>query len=279
MKKILSLLMAAAAAVNLGSCADNNTLVKDEVPGGDGHDLGKGTNEVDNETVCDEVTLDGRIAFADEDGVYFTYSDSVGNGGFRRLDTAAAKILKADGTQGDEALLVSGLPVSVEFDGNVFETYPERIAPTKIVLGDESEADNLLEMFLTAFDYLFESDEGLNDNLKYLAFDLSDLDRFNEGEKEAFIWKASEKCGLEPLTGNHDSLLEDGYIVSDEGFMSFPEGLLVSFSTTEAGGDNANVFEFEMSKWRSSLGAIFLGCKAEKNDSVWSYTNESFAIS
>ena len=277
MKKILSLLIAAAAALNLGSCTNNGVHQgENNIPSGDSSEDGK--EKVSAETPHDEVILEGRVAYSDENGVFFTYSDGDGRGNFCMLETNTARIYKADGTECKADLLVSGVPVSVEFDGTVLETYPEIIAPTVITIGDESEADNIVEMLLAAFDYLYESDSGLNESIKYLAFDLKDFHLITDGEKEAFIHIASSRCGAESLVGNIESLLEEGYIVNDGGFMSFPEGLLISFSS-EDGETSDGEFEFEMSKYRSSLGAIFLGCRAKKSDGKWGFETESFAIS
>lgn len=277
MKKILSLLIAAAAALNLGSCT-NNSLPQGENNIPSGASPGDGKEKVSTETPHDEVLLEGRVAYADENGVFFTYSDTGGREGFCMLETNAARIYKADGTECKADSLVSGLPLRVEFDGTVLETYPEIIAPTVITIGDTSESDNIIEMLLAAFDYLYESDSGLNESIKYLAFDLKDFHLITDGEKEALIHIASSRCGAESLVGDIESLLEEGYIVNDVGFMSFPEGLLISFSSDDEEITEGE-FEFAMSKYRSSLGAIYLGCRANRSDGKWGFKTESFAIS
>ncbi len=165
-----------------------------------------------------------------------------------------------------EASVQPGQMVEVGFSGGVMETYPAQIGEASYfrIL---SERDDRVGLYLAALAELWEKDTALNEDLTYLAFDLTRADNLTEGEKDALVYLASSAYGAEPLTGAFDELCEQGFI--DRETLYFADGLLIELTVTEQTED---AFTFDLTKWRGGLAAYTLyGCTAARENGVWRY--------
>lgn len=182
-------------------------------------------------------------------------------------------VYDADGNR-TEAAVQSGQLIEAGFGGTVMETYPAKIGEAAY-LRILSEPDDRVGLYLAALAELWDKDTALNENLTYLAFDLSHADNLTEGEKDALVYLASNAYGAEPLTGTFDELCEDGYI--DRDALDFADGLLIELSVTEQSED---AFTFDLTKWRGGLASYTLyGCTATRENGAWTYETGAEMIS
>jgi hypothetical protein len=188
--------------------------------------------------------------------------------------TTALDVYDADGKVAATDSLKPGQTVEVGFSGGVMESYPMQLGEPAYVR-ITSQEDDMVGFYKTVLDDLWKVDEGLNSDISVLAFDLKNVTNLTDGEKSALVYVVSGEHGLEGITGTFDELSEQGYIDKDN--LYFETGILFEFSLSDVTPDS---FTFDVSKWRSGLGAYFyIDCKAVKNDGTWSYTVGSEAIS
>ncbi len=170
----------------------------------------------------------------------------------------------------DDAALAPGSELSIGFSGAVMESYPMQIASVQSV--QWTPGDDLVGLFLAVTEELWEVDTALNDNVEYLAFDLSKASNLTVGEKEAVAWLAASKHSATALSGTYEELNEQGFITD----MYFEKGLLYEFTVTEKAADS---FAFHVVKWRSGLAALlYNNCTAHLTGNTWGYELGDFAI-
>lgn len=187
--------------------------------------------------------------------------------------SAGLDIYDSDGSPTDASFLKAGQTVEIGYSGLIMESYPAQLGdPAYIKI--TGEGDDLVGFYLTIADDLLNVDKGLNSEISILAFDLTEVENLTDSEKNALVWIAGGEYGLTGISGTHDELVEQGYIVNDG--LYFEDGILIEFELSDVKEDS---FTFDVQKWRSGLGAyFFIDCKAEKTDGVWRYTVGSEAI-
>lgn len=200
----------------------------------------------------------------------------IAGSGSSDLYTVSSKLAVYDGNNraSDVSALTEGQNVEVGYSGEVLTIYPaqpDKPAYIKIT----GQGDDLVGFYQGVLEKLWNTDKGLNPASGVLAFDLSKASNLTDAEKSALIYIVSSSHGLQGVSGTYDELSRQGYI--DRERLYFKDGMLFKLILTDAAETG---FTFEASKWRSGDGAFFFnGCKAVKDETGWSYTVGSEAIS
>lgn len=194
------------------------------------------------------------------------------------LDANNVDIL-VNGNKAELKDLEDGMPIDIYYEGN-FDNVPQKQGqPINITsfcksinghsIGTERNPGgslyDLSGLYLKVLEDLWETDAGLNGDIKYIGVDLSEAPgELTEGEKSAISYifaKVHDKICLQ-LT--FEELREQGYIEKDE--LYWEDGLLFSITDSMKAEEHYNglrVIKFDAQKWRSGLGAyIFTDCTA-----------------
>lgn len=174
----------------------------------------------------------------------------------------------------EASAIVPGMIVDVAFGGVILEIYPCSLeSPTALKVVERG--DDLVGLYQTVLDDLYETDPGLNSGITMMAFDLSEVTNLSPSEKMALMYVMGGNHQIETISGTFDELCEQSYIDREQ--LYFEKGLLFSISNVQAGNTS---FTFDAQKWRGGLGAYFFNdCTAKKAGGNWSYTVGSEAIS
>lgn len=170
-----------------------------------------------------------------------------------------------DGEPEDAGKLEDGMPVELSFSGAVEDTWPagleEVFSISACSLGTEKNPGggnyDLCGLYLKVLEDLWETDEGLNGDIRYISVDLSQAPGgLTEGEREAVAWLFCCGHGAEMLTLSYQELVEQGYCDR----YGWEDGILFSIAPHET--EKEEIFSlpavrFDAEKWRSGLGAYF----------------------
>jgi len=190
------------------------------------------------------------------------------------LPLKGLKLLDAKNKALDPSEIKAGMLVEIEYDGAILESYPMQFGHPKSLKVIENEGD-LIGMFSSVIDDLYEVDPGLNSDIDKIALDLTELTVISNADKAALANIVGNIYQKEVIQGTLKTLQEQGYIPKNE--LYFPDGILIKLSDT---GMNMNAFSFTASKWRSGLSAYFYtDCDASYKNGTWSYTLGGDAIS
>ena len=203
-----------------------------------------------------------------------------------------------DGGSSGASELRDGMKVWVGHTGGVEETWPARFAAPQTVAGESDTVDDRCGLYLQVLEDLWNEDPGLNEGtLTYLGVDFSLLTELTDGEKNAVAWRFAQLHGLEPVAGNWNELVEEGYITgrplegTDRLFYEWTDGVLFTITTAYdaawslpaqgEGEEEPRRTAFDAEKWRSSLGSYyFVDCAAQMGeDGTWTYSVGAQAIS
>lgn len=256
MKRLLLILMAVLAIAVVAGCSvddmeNNNGANWDNAP----------------------AVFQGKIVNVDQD-MLMLVSTQADSAELYRMPVADVKLADEKGKEIAADQLKAGMLVDIGFSGEIAESYPAQLNSPQYLKVTGAE-DDLVGFYLGVLNDLYEKDSGLNNDLKLLAFDLSQTENLSEAEKAALVWLMGEAKGLQTITGTYDELVEQGYIDKEQ--LVFEEGLLFSITTKDVGDNN---FKFDAQKWRSGLGAYFYqDCTATKTSDGWSYSIGAEAIS
>lgn len=174
----------------------------------------------------------------------------------------------------DAQELKAGDLIDIYYNGLVMETYPGMLGEV-YGIKKTGEEEDFVALYLDIFQELYEIDEGLNDGIEEIAFDLEKASNLTELEKEALLYKIWCLYQKETFLSTYEELKEEGRL-DEEGFY-YEKGLLVTIAV-EAEGENC--FEYSANKWRSGLGAIgYSDGVAKKEAGKWTYQPGAFWIS
>ncbi len=113
-----------------------------------------------------------------------------------------------------------------------------------------------------AIDKLYNEDEALNLNIKYLAVDTTKMKNLTEESKKTLL-KNLEKYGLIVLDTTSSELEKNGYIKDT----NFEEGILFELEDEEM---KNNTIKMDVSKFRSGIGAIgYEGMELKYRNGKW----------
>lgn len=168
----------------------------------------------------------------------------------------------------------AGQIINIGFSGIILESSPA--IPTGIeYIEIEKQQDDLIGLYLKVISDLWKVDSGLNADIDMIALDLSQASNLESYEKEALRYMMGNEYQLQILIATYDELVEEGLI--DDENLYFERGLLINLVVKDVKSD---AFSFDISKWRSGLGAyFFIDCKAKLTNNGWTYEIGSEAIS
>ncbi|ABN53770.1 MAG TPA: hypothetical protein DEF39_00680 [Hungateiclostridium thermocellum] len=105
-------------------------------------------------------------------------------------------------------------------------------------------------------------DEGLNDDMKYIAIDTHTLENATNADKKTVL-EYFKKYDVEIMDESFESLKEKG-MVKD---LNSLDGLLLRIEKVDKISDNEIIIE--CSKFRSGLGAVGVKCVLKKENNKW----------
>lgn len=170
-----------------------------------------------------------------------------------------------DGEPADIGKLEDGMTAEISCGGAVEETWPAGLEGVSSIsaysLGSEKNPGggtyDLCGLYLQVLGDLWETDEGLNGDIRYISVDLSQAPGgLTEGEREAVAWLFCCGHDAELLTLSYQELTEQGYC--DQ--YGWADGILFSITPHETEKEeifSLPVIRFDAEKWRSGLGAYF----------------------
>lgn len=199
--------------------------------------------------------------------------------GVYRISVTEETPVTLDGEPAAPADLEDGMPITIEFDGTVQESYPAGLGEIYGIdaysLGTEQNPGggyyDLCGLYLQVLEDLWNVDSGLNGGAEVLGLDLSQAPGgLTESEKAAIAWRFGELHGVPVVTGTYEELADQGYITgtplegTDAEFMEWENGILFSITANEDHAGEAYslpILFFNATKWRTSLGAyMFSDC-------------------
>jgi len=201
------------------------------------------------------------------------------NGYIYALDAKSIDIL-IDGKKAELKDLEDGMPIDIYYEGN-FDNVPQKQGqPINITsfcksinghsIGTERNPGgtfyDLSGLYLKVLEDLWETDAGLNGDVKYISVDLSKAPgELTEGEKSAISYIFAKAHDKQCLELSYEELIEQGYLKGNKPYY-FEDGILFSITDSMKAEEKYNglrVIKFDAQKWRSGLGAyIFTDCTA-----------------
>ena len=119
--------------------------------------------------------------------------------------------------------------------------------------------------YFAVFEKLYEVDPGLNGDIEYIAFDLTDVKLEDTSLLIGLFQEFCDNNGYSLLLDDFEGLNEKGYIQD----LYFPNGILIAFKDNELTEDTLVI---EARKWRSGRGAIGAEYTVKLEDSTWNIT-------
>ena len=194
------------------------------------------------------------------------------------LDANKVDIL-VNGNKAELKDLEDGMPLDIYYEGD-FDNVNKPMGVAfditsfcKIIIGHSMGTEgnpggtcyDLSGLYLKVLEDLWETDAGLNGDIKYISIDLSKAPgELTEGEKSAISYIFAKTHDKQCLELTFEELREQGYIEKDE--LYWEDGLLFSITDSMKAEEHYNglrVIKFDAQKWRSGLGAyIFTDCTA-----------------
>lgn len=228
-----------------------------------------GCSKVEGELPKADALIEGKIVNLDDNGFLFATDSS----GLIMVGTEH-QIYDENSQSVDGPVLKNGQWIEIGFSGLIMESYPAQLGDIEYIKIVE-QRDDMVGIYQTVIDDLWKTDEGLNADVIYIALDLSQITNMSEVEKQALVYMVSGDYGLTGLSGTYSELVEQGYI--DGKNLYFEDGVLITFDIQSS---NENSMKFDVTKWRSGLGAYFyIDCEAKRTQDGWIYTVGSEAIS
>ncbi len=119
------------------------------------------------------------------------------------------------------------------------------------------------KVYAEIFNIAWETDKGLNSDIKYVNIDTSTFKDFTGEDKTQLFYYLAKKYNVTLIDKTFQELESEGYIKNS----AFIDG--ISFKIDEYIKNTENEILFEGSKWASGLGAIGFTTKAEKINGIW----------
>lgn len=120
------------------------------------------------------------------------------------------------------------------------------------------------ELYIIALNAIMETDESLNNDMEFIAIDMSNFDEVDEKQKNSILDFFEEKYKVQVMDATFDELKEKGYYNQDTMVL---DGVLLTVQKVYFNVKN-NVF-FNGSKYRSAKGAIGVESTVHYKDGDW----------
>jgi hypothetical protein len=231
-------------------------------------------DDAENDPATNEPNeiFSGQIVSIPGDSILLMDAD--GMAGSLYLQSLAPLELKGlDGKSITAKEIKPGMTVDISFSGMVMKSYPAQLAGASS-LQVTGEKDNILGFYMELVHDIYAVDPGLNGGIEMIVLDFTEIENLTSAEKSAFIYLVGNEYGYMAYEDTYDGLVEKGLIKD----LYFEKGILISFSNMTF---KKNGFSFDLTKWRSGLGAyVFMDCDAKKDaNGTWTYEVGSHAIS
>lgn len=254
----------------LSACGQNQDGY---VPGGE-----------DKEGEEEENTITGKIIEVHDTSLLMLREEDA-NGGLMDTGVDGVKIYDQNKQEIKADALKPGMRIrlSLQEDSTIMERYPLGITGVQEIhiLGQEND---YVGLYLDIIKGIYGNDTGLNDNMRIMALDLTQVKNLSDSEKEAVRYLLGplldnwQKDSIgspgsvkypnpEVILATQEDLKEQGLLSEDGSY--FTEGILIKIRTVK---ERKNSFTFSAKKWRSGLGANgYDNCKASFKDGVGTY--------
>jgi hypothetical protein len=147
------------------------------------------------------------------------------------------------------------------------ETTPKSYAETAVVTDDSELKRDMGEIYLLALEAFMPLGDGLTNNMKYIAIDMSSLKDLSEGDREKVLQHFS-KYNVDVMDITLDQLEKEGRL---KGARSL-EGIMLKVKNTEI---MKNRIIIDGSLYKSAKGAIGTSVVVEYLDGKWQVTKAS----
>jgi len=124
---------------------------------------------------------------------------------------------------------------------------------------------NQASAYFVIFENLYEIDPGLNSEIEYIAFDLTNVKLADTSPLVGLFQEFCDDNNYSLLLDNYEGLNQKGYIVD----LYFPNGIIIVFADNELTEDTLITAAH---KWRSGRGAIGGEYTVKLKDSIWDIT-------
>lgn len=138
-----------------------------------------------------------------------------------------------------------------------------------ISCGTERPSDDempLVEIYSLALEALMEEDKALNDDMAFIAIDLSNFENLNKTARQAIIDYFSDKYSIDVMDSTFEELREKGFFNEDTMVL---DGVLLRMEKVDI---TSTKVVFTGSKYRSGLGAIGMEVTLRNEDGKWKVT-------
>ncbi|MEK5482556.1 peptide ABC transporter substrate-binding protein [Viridibacillus sp. FSL R5-0888] len=127
---------------------------------------------------------------------------------------------------------------------------------------DINPKEHASEIYTIALNAIMETDKSLNDDMKFIAIDMSNFDALNEKQKKSILDYFEDKYKVKVMDATFDDLKEKGYYNEDT-----LDGVLLTVQKVNFNVKN-NIF-FNGSKYRSAKGAIGVESTVHYKGGTW----------
>ena len=128
----------------------------------------------------------------------------------------------------------------------------------------DTPKEHVAEIYSVALDSIMKEDPGLNDEMEYIAIDMTHLNDLDEKDKEEILSFFKKVYKVDVMIATFEELKEKGLSNPDNGELY---GVLLKLDKVDFKINN-HVF-FEASKYRSGLGAIGVEGTIHFNEGEW----------
>ena len=197
------------------------------------------------------------------DRMVYDYSLLLENG---RMFVAQTEALGGVARGTGELTIVGGKLVAIGIDRTIPSPDPEETSP----LETRNAETTLHEAFFQLILKLYEMDPGLNNEIKYIAVDLTKIreDVRVSLEADLLVWTESLNCQL--LLDTYEGLVQSGHIFvlspDETSIVGFEEGILFSIGDFSLGGETLTV---DASKYRGPIAAVGANFVLRFADGSW----------
>lgn len=190
------------------------------------------------------------------------------------VNTSDTVVLGLDGNKISIDKLRVASKISIDYSGEILESYPAQIEAISIIVLEENPQ---LEAYKAVIDDIYEEDSGLNGNISLIALDLSEITELSETDIKNLLNMVKVEYGLEVIKATYKELVDKGLI--DDKNLYFETGILIQLKNPSY-NEKKKSLTYGISKWRSGLGAIGTDKgKAKLKDGKWIISKENMWIS
>ena len=127
--------------------------------------------------------------------------------------------------------------------------------------------EHLGEVYKVALESIMQEDQTLNDNMAFIAIDMSNFDDLGSNSKEDILNYFEETYKVAVMDATSEQLEEMSLNNQD---LNSSDGVLLKIDNVQHKFNNTVIFEG--SKYRAGLGAIGLDVKVQYKDKKWQTT-------